>query len=108
MPNSFINAWYNPTLKTTKVSNNFLNFKLDIQGFIPGSRVILFGSMAKGDIESGNDIDLLVISPNDVTPNTKMDLEAKMHKYLVRKYFLPFDVLLYSEAEVEKKKGERA
>ena len=91
-----------------QVSNIVSKLRGDLQEFIPGSRVILFGSRAKGDFEAGNDIDLLVISPKDVTPNERMDLEADINRVLVGKYMLPFDILVYSESEVELKKNEKS
>ena len=90
------------------VSNFIHNLRLDVQDFIPGSRVLLFGSRAKGNLEVGNDIDLLVISPEDVTPRQKIEAESKIHKHLVWKYNYPFDVLLYSQSEVERKKSEKS
>lgn len=84
------------------------SLKSDIHAIMPGVRVLLFGSRSRGNFETGNDFDVLVISPEDITPSSKISLEANITKTLVKKYHFPFDVLIYSQSEVERKKNQKS
>lgn len=61
-------------------------------------RVILFGSHARGDARTGSDLDFLVIEPDVPDRHAEMvRLRGALHD--LRR---PIDVLVYSEAQVEK------
>jgi predicted nucleotidyltransferase len=62
------------------------------------ARIILFGSHARGDARDDSDIDLLVIEPR-VEDRAR---EMVRLRRLLRPLRLPADVLVYSEAEVER------
>ncbi len=61
-------------------------------------RIILFGSQARGDADAGSDIDLLVIA-HEVT-----DRGAEMVRLrrLLRRLPAAFDVLVYTQSEVDR------
>lgn len=59
------------------------------------SRIILFGSQARGDADSGSDIDLMVIEPTV----ENMTLEAARLYRAVGWVGVGVDILVYSETE---------
>ena len=82
--------------------------KQHVNAYLPGARVILFGSRSRGDNKANSDVDLLVIANREFNPSEKIKMESKLCKSLVDAFFLPFDVLVYSETEVSVKKNERS
>ena len=80
----------------------------DIQFFLPGARVLLFGSRSKGDYERGQDFDILIITKEDLTPKEKIEIETTINKVLVKRYHMPFDILVYSQNEVEAKQDQKS
>ena len=89
-----------------------LNFKEtlknQVNSILPGARVLLFGSRSRGDHKKGSDVDILVITQEEHTPKQKMNLESAINKVLVKTYHLPFDVLVYGETEIMKKRNEKS
>ena len=59
------------------------------------SRIILFGSYARGDARADSDIDLLVVEP-DVA--SKRDEMVRLRR-LLRPFRIPVDVLVVSDEE---------
>ena len=76
-----------------------------VHSFIPESKVLLFGSYARGEEKRGSDYDLLVITNNTFPPREKISWTTKIHNALVDALDAPFDVLLDSEEDVNKKKN---
>lgn len=72
---------------------------------MPGSRVLLFGSRARGQADKESDYDLLIVTNDTFAPRVKMDWESKIRKALVHAFNLPFDVIVESEQEVNEKKN---
>lgn len=64
------------------------------------SRVLLFGSYARGDVDADSDLDFLVVEP------VVEDRHAEMGRLreAVGNVGIGVDVLVYSEAEVEERK----
>ncbi|HTB30920.1 MAG TPA: nucleotidyltransferase domain-containing protein [Bacteroidia bacterium] len=77
--------------------------KSTVRSVIPDARVLLFGSMARGDANKDSDYDVLVIIPNTMPPREKIPWITKIQTALVYALDAPFDVLLNSEEEVKKK-----
>jgi len=64
------------------------------------ARVILFGSYARGDANAASDADFLVIEPVVSDPGAEM---VRLNRVL-RPLGIAADVLVYSEAEAEKRR----
>jgi predicted nucleotidyltransferase len=77
--------------------------KSTVHSVIPDARVLLFGSMARGDANKDSDYDVLVIIPNTMPPREKIGWKGRIHRALVDALDAPVDVLLNSEEEVKKK-----
>ncbi len=77
--------------------------KTTVRSVIPDARVLLFGSMARGDANRDSDYDVLVIIPSTMSPREKIPLITKIHTALVYALDAPVDVLLNSEEEVQEK-----
>ena len=89
-------------------NKEFLNsIKATVLSYIPDAKVLVFGSRARGDFNTHSDFDLLVVTKNTIGAKEKMDMESRISKSLVYSLHKPFDVLLYSQQEVELKKNAR-
>lgn len=77
--------------------------KATVHTIFPDARVLLFGSMARGDANKDSDYDVLVIIPNTLPLREKITWKGKIHRALVHALYAPVDVLLNSEEEVKKK-----
>jgi predicted nucleotidyltransferase len=64
------------------------------------AKVFLFGSYARGDADEGSDVDFMVIKPEVDNPGAEM---ARL-SLLLGEMRLPADVLVYSEAEAERRR----
>ena len=74
-----------------------------VQHCLPGSRVVLFGSRARGDLESNSDYDLLIITPKTFTPQEKIYWSNLLNRAIINAIRVPVDLLLNSEEEVLQK-----
>ena len=89
-------------------NKEFLNsIKATVLSYIPDAKVLIFGSRARGDFNTNSDFDLLVVTKNNIGAKEKMNMESRISKSLVYSLQKPFDVLLYSQQEVELKKNAR-
>jgi predicted nucleotidyltransferase len=70
---------------------------------LPDARVLLFGSMARGDSNKDSDYDVLIIIPETKPMREKYNWKSKIRKALVYALDAPVDVLLNSEEEVKMK-----
>jgi predicted nucleotidyltransferase len=77
--------------------------KTTVRSMLPDARVLLFGSMARGDANEDSDYDILVIISKTLPVREKFDWRGKLNGALVRALKAPVDVLLNSEEEVKKK-----
>lgn len=77
--------------------------KITVHSLLPNARVLLFGSMARGDANADSDYDVLVIIPQTITPKDKIAWRSKIDVALVDALNAPVDVLLNSEEEIERK-----
>ena len=71
--------------------------------FIPGSKILLFGSRARKDNSADSDYDFLVITRDTIDIRKKRILKSMMRKELA-KYKIPADILIQSEDEINSKK----
>jgi len=79
--------------------------KSTVNSFLPDSKVLLFGSRARGEGNSQSDYDLLVVTSGAFAPRVKMNWENKIRKALVYSLNLPFDVILQSQSEIDEKRN---
>ena len=75
-----------------------------VQSFLPDSRILLFGSHARGTADEHSDYDLLIITPNPLTRSEKLSWSKQVHKAIVKAIHSPIDLLLYSEEDVANNK----
>lgn len=59
------------------------------------TRVILFGSHARGDADPDSDVDLLVVMPDDSNPPTSLDIRRAIS------YDVPLDLLVYTQCDLD-------
>ena len=79
------------------------NIKSVVHSFFPDARVLLFGSMARGDERRNSDYDLLVITKSTFDVEEKISWRSKINKALVKSIHAPVDVILNSEEEIKSK-----
>ena len=77
--------------------------KTTVRSMLPNARVLLFGSMARGDAKADSDYDVLVIIPKTIPMREKFNWRGKLNSALVHTLKAPVDVLLNSEEEITKK-----
>jgi predicted nucleotidyltransferase len=70
---------------------------------LPGSRVLLFGSRARGDGDKFSDYDLLVITAQTFSPKEKIKLNTSLNHAISKALKIPVDLLINSEDEVREK-----
>lgn len=76
-----------------------------VDSYLPGVRILLFGSHARGGADMHSDYDLLIITPQTFTPKEKIQWSTRLDKALVAAIKAPVDVLLNSEEEVKEKQS---
>jgi predicted nucleotidyltransferase len=74
-----------------------------VQACLPGSRILLFGSRARGNQDRHSDYDLLIITPGTFAPQEKIIWSSRLDKAIVDAIRAPVDLLLNSEDEVRQK-----
>jgi predicted nucleotidyltransferase len=71
-----------------------------VQSNLPDSRIVLFGSRARGDNDRLSDYDLLIITSSKFTPQEKIHWSTRLDRAIIKAIKAPVDVLLSSEEEV--------
>lgn len=84
-------------------SNSLSIIKETASRFLPGCRVLLFGSRARKDANPESDYDFLVVTQETIDVRVKRNLQAMMRKELA-KFKIPADILIQSEDEINSKK----
>jgi predicted nucleotidyltransferase len=90
--------WLNMNAQQT-----FNAIKSTVYSFLPNSRVLLFGSRARGESDKESDYDLLIVTNETFAPRVKMDWQSKIRKALVYAFNAPFDVFVESENDIGEK-----
>ena len=83
---------------SNEVLNNIVD---DIVRRVNPTKVILFGSTARGETNKDSDLDLLIIEKEKFNKDRSRRKELKSIRQLLMKYKIPKDILLYDEEEVE-------
>jgi len=68
-------------------------------------RIILFGSRARGDAGESSDYDFLIVTKETFPVKEKMRMATALRRTLARLY-VPVDVVINSEEEVDAKKDK--
>jgi predicted nucleotidyltransferase len=71
-----------------------------IHGLLPGTRILLFGSRARGDHDAQSDYDLLIITQKKYNEKEKQRWRMQVMVLLVHSFKAPFDILMDDEAEI--------
>ncbi len=66
-------------------------------------KIILFGSRTRDDYKKESDWDLLIIIENDLHRKQKLEIAHIIRKRLAEE-FIPCDILIKSEREIEERK----
>jgi predicted nucleotidyltransferase len=75
----------------------YKTIKETVQSCLPGSRVLLFGSRARGEQDIHSDYDLLIVTPSTFTPQEKIEWSSRLDRAIVKAIRVPVDLLLNSE-----------
>lgn len=78
--------------------------KSEARKIVPGCRVMLFGSRARGDYHKDSDYDILVICPKESEFKNKRNIAGQIRKALVKLGVLA-DVLVHTENDVKIKRN---
>ena len=68
------------------------------------SKIILFGSRARGDNRIDSDYDLIVVISEELSMKEKMSLASEIRRILA-KFSIPNDLLIKSESEIMRFSG---
>lgn len=71
--------------------------------FLPGCKVLLFGSRARNENNPDSDFDLLIVTKENIPITLKRDLRTKIRKALIA-FDILSDILIESEHEITIKK----
>src|SRR5882762_5537474 len=74
--------------------------KKTVQACLPGARIVLFGSHARGDHDRHSDYDLLIITPKTFSPQEKIHWSTQLDRAIVEAIEAPVDLLLNSDEEI--------
>lgn len=84
-------------------STIYSTIKRTVQACLPGARIVLFGSHARGDQDRHSDYDLLIITPKTFTPQEKIHWSTRLDRAIVEAIKAPVDLLLNSDEEISQK-----
>ena len=84
-------------------SNSLSIIKEVANRFLPGCKVLLFGSRARKDHYLDSDYDFLIITKHTIDIRKKRTLKSMIRKELAH-FKIPADILIQSEDEINSKK----
>ena len=76
-----------------------------IQSVMPNdliSQIIVFGSMSRGDATADSDVDICIITHNDITYDDAKAYRGKMSRIFAFQHRISTDILLKSSSELER------
>lgn len=82
----------------------YSTIKRTVQACLPGARIVLFGSHARGEQNRHSDYDLLIITPETFTSQEKIHWSSRLNRAIVEAIKAPVDLLLNSDEEIREKK----
>lgn len=77
--------------------------KKTVLSYLPGARILLFGSHARGSHDGHSDYDLLIITGGILTQKEKLNWSSTLNRAIVKAIHAPVDLLIYSEEEIHRK-----
>ena len=77
----------------------------DIVREVHPERIYLFGSRARGEAREDSDVDLLVVEDREFSPERSEHHEMARIGELLAHYPMAKDILVYSSAEVERRRN---
>ncbi len=81
-----------------------LSIKAAVKSVLPGSKILLFGSHARGDFNEASDYDLLIVTEEPLDAKGKFPLRTRIRKLLLEQGIFS-DVLIQSDEEIERKRN---
>jgi len=78
--------------------------KTVVHQYLPGSRILLFGSRARRTNREDSDYDILVLIDKELTPKERMPFRTAIRVKLIESDILS-EILVQSESEVNIKKN---
>ncbi len=69
-------------------------------------QIFLFGSYAKGTANPDSDLDFFIVT--DLQKSKKIDVTQKARRLLLRKVFMPIDIIVCDTTEFENKKNNHS
>ncbi len=90
-------------VRTKKIKITDLLLKLLKDRSIRVSKIIVFGSYAKGNHNKNSDIDIIIVSKDFRNKDIfeRVDMTTGVNRELVKKTEKPFDIMYYSDTEWE-------
>lgn len=73
-----------------------------VKSELPNSRILLFGSHARGDFNDTSDYDLLIVTQESIEVQKKMPLKTRIRKSLLA-HGIFSDILIQSAEDIERK-----
>ena len=71
-----------------------------VESRLPGAKVVLFGSRARGDFDEKSDYDLLIITKDKKTIGEKIQISETLRDSFSQ-FLIPTDIIIKSEDEVD-------
>jgi predicted nucleotidyltransferase len=77
----------------------YQTIRTKVDDIVPGTRILLFGSQAKGTADRHSDYDIVVITKRKLSNKKRRDVWMKLHSQLVTSIHSGVDLLIKSEVE---------
>jgi len=74
-----------------------------VHHFLPGSRILLFGSRARGTNREDSDYDILVLIDQELSPREKMPFRTAIRRKLIESDILS-EIIVQTETETKIKR----